>query len=177
MTPPIALVVAIARNGTIGDAGRIPWRIAEDMRHFKALTLGNPCIMGRRTWESLPKKPLPGRTNIVVTRDRNFAADGALIAHNIDEALAIASRANPPEIMIVGGAEIYAGALPRASIIYLTEIHEDFKGDARMEAFDRDVWMETSREEKTTSEGLGFSFVTLMKRQGSPGASGTGETA
>jgi dihydrofolate reductase len=164
MTPPIALIVAVARNGTIGDAGRIPWRIAEDMRHFKALTLGKPCIMGRRTWESLPKKPLPGRTNIVVTRDKTFAADGAVVAHTIDEALDIAAREAAPEIAIIGGAEIYAATLPRATTIHLTEVDDDFKGDARLEPFDRDIWMETSREEHTTAEGIAFSFVTLTRR-------------
>ena len=161
---PIALVVAVARNGVIGNAGRIPWRIAEDMRHFRVLTLGKPCIMGRRTWESLPKKPLPSRTNIVVTRDQTFVAEGAVVAHTIDAALDIAGRENPPEIMIIGGAEIYAHVLPRATTIHLTEVHEDFKGDARMAPFDRDVWMETSREEHTTGEGIAYSFVTLTRR-------------
>jgi dihydrofolate reductase len=164
MTPPLCFIVAVARNGVIGNAGRIPWRIAEDMRHFKALTLGKPCIMGRKTWESLPKKPLPGRTNIVVTRDKTFAADGAVVAHGIDEAIELAGREQPPEIMILGGAEIYASVLTRATTIHLTEVHEDFKGDAHMEPFDRDIWMETSREEHTTGEGIGFSFVTLQRR-------------
>ena len=90
----ISLVLAMADNGVIGKDGGLPWRIADDMRRFKALTLGKPCIMGRKTWESLPKKPLPDRTNIVVTRDETFAADGAVVAHGVDESLAIA---RPPE--------------------------------------------------------------------------------
>jgi dihydrofolate reductase len=165
VTPPISLIIAIARNGVIGDAGRIPWRIAEDMRHFKALTLGKPCIMGRKTWDSLPKKPLPERTNIVVTRDKSFAVGVAAVAHTIEEALDIAAGASPPEIMIIGGAEIYAACLPRATTIHLTEVDEDFKGDAHMQPFDRDVWMETAREEHTTAEGIAFSFVTLVRRE------------
>src|SRR6185437_9494993 len=99
---------------------KLPWRIPEDMRHFKALTTGKPCIMGRRTWDSLPKKPLRERPNIVITRDGNFRADGAIVAHSLDEALArVGSTA---EICIIGGAEIYRASLARASRIYLTEV-------------------------------------------------------
>ncbi|HEY5046740.1 MAG TPA: dihydrofolate reductase [Rhizomicrobium sp.] len=169
----IALVVAIADNGTIGNAGRIPWRIPEDMRHFKALTLGKPCIMGRKTWESLPRKPLPGRTNIVVTRDSRFATDGAVVAHTLEKALEIAARENA-EIMIIGGAQIYAAALPRAGIVYLTEVHADYEGDAWLEGFDRAVWRETGREEHATGEGVGYSFVTLRRRSVEPAVQGHG---
>lgn len=166
--PPIALVVAIAENGVIGNAGRIPWRLPEDMRHFKALTLGKPCIMGRKTWESLPKKPLPGRPNIVVTRDTGFASEGAVAAHTLEDAVAVAARENPVEIMIIGGAEIYTAALPHAESIYLTEIHRDFDGDARLAEFDRDTWQETAREAHTTQDGLSYSFVTLSRRDTPP---------
>jgi len=99
----VSLVLAMAENGVIGKDGALPWRIPEDMRHFKALTMGKPCIMGRKTWDSLPKKPLPGRANIVVTRDRNFHAEGAIVAHSLDEAFARAGNAE--EIAIIGGAE------------------------------------------------------------------------
>jgi dihydrofolate reductase len=158
----VTLVVAIADNGVIGDHGKIPWRISDDMKHFKAVTIGKPCIMGRKTWDSLPRKPLSGRTNIVVTRDSAFAAADAAIVYTMDEALAFAAAEQPREIAIIGGEGIYNAALPRASRIYLTEVHRDFAGDARF-VFDRSGWRETSREDRATSEGLGYSFVTLEK--------------
>src|SRR5689334_3695495 len=101
MSAPIVLVLARARDGTIGHQGKIPWRIPADMRHFKAITMGKPCIMGRKTWESLPKKPLPGRTNILVTRDRRFEADGASISHSFADAVALAQTENPEEIAVI----------------------------------------------------------------------------
>jgi len=156
----IALVVAIADNGVIGDRGKIPWRIADDMKFFKAVTLGKPIIMGRKTWDSLPKKPLPGRTNIVVTRDRDFTAPDAVVVHSFDEA--IAAVAGVDEIAIIGGVDIYKAALPKASRIYLTEVHRDFEGDARFD-FDRTGWREISREKRTTPEGLHYSFVALER--------------
>ena len=162
MSSTIALVVAIASNGVIGDHGKIPWRIADDMKFFKNVTMGKPCIMGRKTWNSLPRKPLPGRTNIVLTRDTAFSAADAAIVYTFDEALAFAASEQPREIAIIGGADIYNAALPRASRIYLTEVHRDFPGDAHF-AFDRTGWRETSREDRTTPEGLAYSFVTLER--------------
>jgi dihydrofolate reductase len=159
----IALVVAMAQNGIIGADGHIPWRIPEDMRHFKAVTMGKPCIMGRKTWDSLPKKPLPGRDNIVVTRDRLFQAEGAATALSPGEAITRAKAQNAGEIMVIGGAEIYHAALPQAERIHLTEVHEDFPGDAHF-VFDRDSWRETAREAHVTSDGLPYSFVTLDRR-------------
>ena len=158
----ISLVLAMASNGVIGANGALPWRIPEDMRRFKALTMGKPCIMGRKTWDSLPKKPLPGRTNIVVTRDTKFAADGAVIVHSLDEALSRAASENPEEIMVIGGAEIYKATLPRATRIYLTEVEGDFAGDARMALFDPAIWKEVTREDH--SGDIAFSYVTLEKR-------------
>jgi dihydrofolate reductase len=160
---PIAFVLAMAENGVIGDRGKIPWRIADDMRHFKAVTLGKPCIMGRKTWESLPKKPLPGRTNIVVTRDRAFAADGAVVVHSLDEALARAAAENPSEIVIAGGADVYDALRARADRIHLTEVYAAYEGDATLAPFDRTQWRETSREDHATPEGLRYSFVTLER--------------
>jgi dihydrofolate reductase len=156
----ISLVVAVAENGMIGTGGKIPWRIADDMRHFKAVTLGKPCIMGRKTWDSLPRKPLPDRTNIVVTRDLSFEAPGAAVVHSLDEAILYAGAA--PEIAIIGGGEIYAAAMPRATRIHLTEVHRVFVGDARF-AFDRAAWRETARENHATENGLHYSFVTLER--------------
>jgi dihydrofolate reductase len=153
----ISLVLAMAENGVIGKDGALPWRIPEDMRHFKAVTMGKPCIMGRKTWDSLPKKPLPGRENIVVTRDRNFHAEGARVAHSFEDAIALAGDA--AEIAVIGGAEIYRAALPRARRIYLTEIHAAFEGDASMPSFDLAHWRETARENHAGEPA--YSFVTL----------------
>src|SRR5579862_9669784 len=159
----IALVVAKAANGVIGDRGRIPWRIPEDMRHFKQLTLGKPCIMGRKTWDGLPKKPLPGRVNIVVTRDPHFVADGAVVVHAFDEAIACAASASPTEIAIIGGEAIYRAALPRADVIYLTEVLADFGGDAHFPGLDPAEWHERAREDHVTDAGLGYRFITLSR--------------
>jgi dihydrofolate reductase len=155
----ISLVLAMADNGVIGKDGGLPWRIPDDMRRFKALTLGKPCVMGRKTWDSLPRKPLPGRDNIVVTRDRNFSADGAIVAHSLDDALARAGAAE--EICVIGGVELYRAALPHADLIHLTQVHRDFEGDVGLEPFAPAVWRETAREEHRTAEGLRFSYVTL----------------
>jgi dihydrofolate reductase len=157
----ISLVLAMADNGVIGRDGALPWRIADDMRRFKALTIGRPCIMGRRTWESLPKKPLPGRANIVVTRDTSFHAEGAVVVHSLDEAVAQAGEA--PEICVIGGVDIFRAALPQATLIHLTQVHGDVEGDTRMPPFDRGIWRETAREDRATPEGLRYSYVTLER--------------
>lgn len=160
MSAPIALVVARAENGVIGAGGGLPWRLSEDLKRFKRLTLGKPCIMGRKTWESLPKKPLPGRTNIILTRQGDFAADGAAVVRSLDEAIALADQENPSEIMVIGGADIFAAALPRAVRIHLTEVHAAPDGDVRLPAFDPQAWHEVSRE----TAGSTHSYVTLERR-------------
>ncbi|HTT97810.1 MAG TPA: dihydrofolate reductase [Rhizomicrobium sp.] len=157
-----SLVVAMADNGVIGKDGALPWRIPEDMRHFKALTIGKPCIMGRKTWDSLPKKPLPGRENIVVTRDRAFRAEGAVVFHSLEDAFAHACGAE--EICVIGGSEIYSATLSFATRIYLTEVHGRFEGDASLPAFDISTWQETFREDHATADGLRYSYVTLERR-------------
>ena len=159
----VSLVVAMADNGVIGNRGTLPWRIPEDMRRFKALTMGKPCIMGRKTWDSLPKRPLPGRTNIVVTRDRSFRSEQAIVVHSLEEGIARAAGA--ADVMIIGGAEIYRAALALAHRIELTEVHARPEGDTTMPAFDRAIWRETAREEHADANGLGYSYVTL-ERQG-----------
>lgn len=164
MSAPLVLVLAKADNGVIGASGAIPWRIADDVKRFKALTMGKPIVMGRKTWDSFPKKPLPGRTNIVITRDRSWRAAGALVAHSFDEALALAEREHPSEIAIVGGAEIYKAALPLAARIELTEVHTDAKGDTSLPPFDMNVWRETARTEHATPDGLHYSYVTLVRK-------------
>ncbi|HVV64024.1 MAG TPA: dihydrofolate reductase [Rhizomicrobium sp.] len=159
----VSLVVAMADNGVIGADGTLPWRLPDDLRRFKALTMGKPCVMGRRTWDSLPRRPLPGRQNIVVTRDRAFRANGATVVHSLEEALANAADAE--EICVIGGAEIYRAALARADRIHLTEIHADIEGDTRLSRFDRETWRETSREDRKADDGPDFSFVTLERRR------------
>jgi dihydrofolate reductase len=163
MSADIVFVVAIADNGVVGAAGRIPWRIADDMKRFKALTIGKPMIVGRKTYESFPRRPLPDRTNIVVTRDWTYAADGAVVTHSLDEALARAQSEAPSEIIIAGGADIYAQALPQATRIELTEVHADVAGDTH---FPRELfngWRETAREERVTADGLKYAYVTLAR--------------
>jgi dihydrofolate reductase len=162
---PLTLVVAVAENGVIGNKGALPWRIPEDLKRFKALTMGKPCIMGRKTWDSLPKKPLPGRANIVVTRDSTFRADGAEIARSFEDALGIAARGTPAEIMIIGGAAIFAAALPLAQRVELTEVMAAPEGDAFMPPFDRAAWQEAKREGPYEAGALRYAFVTLERRQ------------
>ncbi len=162
MSAAVVLVLAVADNGVIGAAGRIPWRIADDMKRFKALTLGRPTIVGRKTYESFPKRPLPGRTNIVVTRDAAYAADGAVVVHSLEEALARARDENPAEIAVAGGAEIYRAALPLATRIELTAVHVDAPGDTYFPRALLDGWREAAREDRATAEGLRYSYVTLL---------------
>jgi len=159
----IALVVAKAANGVIGDRSRIPWRLPEDMRRFKQLTMGKPCIMGRTTWDSLPKKPLPGRLNIVVTRNPNFIADGAAVVHSFGDAIARGQSESADEIAVIGGEEIYRAALLRADVIYLTDVLAEFPGDAHFPAIDPRAWRETFREEHVSDTGLRYRFLTLER--------------
>jgi dihydrofolate reductase len=140
---PIALIVAVASNGVIGRDNTLPWRLPADLKHFKATTFGKPVVMGRKTFESLGK-PLPGRTNIVITRDESFSADGAVIVHSIDEALRVAdevaTRDGAAEIMVIGGAQIYKEALPRARTLYYTKVELDVEGDAFFPELDAAQW-------------------------------------
>ena len=163
MSPPITLIVAAAENGVIGRHGALPWRIPEDLRRFKALTMGKPVIMGRKTWDSLPKRPLVGRTNIVVTRNSSLRAEGAEVAHSFDEALAIAAKGKPDEIMVIGGEALFAAALPLARRMHLTEVAGAPEGDAFMPVFDRSLWRETARDGPHVTGEVRYSFVTLER--------------
>jgi dihydrofolate reductase len=160
---PLALIAAIAANGVIGDRNRLPWRLPEDLRHFRALTSGHAVIMGRKTWESLPG-PLPGRQNIVVTRDPHYAAAGAEVATTLDAALALVRL--PPPAFCIGGGELYRAALPRATTLYLTEIDRDFEGDTTFPPFDRADWPETRREAQRGDgpDAFTYRFVTRERR-------------
>jgi len=160
--PRIHLVAAVASNGVIGASGKLPWHLPEDLRHFKALTFGHPVIMGRRTWDSLGK-PLPGRENIVVTRDRAFDAPGASVAASLEAALALC--ADSPVAFVIGGGELYAAALPCADVLTLTEIQHDFEGDARFPEFDRAAWRESERIARSTINGMRYDFVRYERDQ------------
>ncbi|MCU0975603.1 MAG: dihydrofolate reductase [Steroidobacteraceae bacterium] len=161
--PRLVGVVAMARNGVIGRDGDLPWRLPDDLRRFKAITMGKPILMGRRTFMSLGR-PLPGRENIVLTRDRAWTAEGVRVVHSLDEALAAAGEA--ADLMVIGGAEIYALAWPRIERLELTEVHADVEGDTRLDALDPGAWREVAREHHPADERhpLAFSFVTLERR-------------
>jgi len=159
--PRVYVVAAVAANGVIGNQGRLPWQLPEDLQHFKRLTLGHPVIMGRRTWESLGKA-LPGRDNIVVTRSPGYEAPGAAVARSLEAALALC-RAEPVAF-VIGGSDLFAESLPIAAGLVLTEIHRDFPGDARFPEFDRSQWREKQREAHTAADGLRFDFVLYEPR-------------
>lgn len=154
--PRILLIAAVAANGVIGAKGGLPWRLPEDLKRFKRLTLGHPVIMGRRTWQSLGR-PLPGRANIVVTRRQGFAAPGARVAGSLEEALALCE--GEALVYVIGGEALYRAALPRASAMLLTEIHRDYEGEARFPQFDRAEWREKAREPHSAADGTPFDFV------------------
>jgi dihydrofolate reductase len=161
---PVVLVVAVAENGVIGSKGQLPWRIPEDMKRFKSLTMGKPVIMGRKTWESLPKKPLPGRSNIVLTHDPEFRAGGAAVAHSFDAALTEADKENPIEIMVIGGETVFAEALPHAARVHWTEVAVRPEGDAFMPSLYHAQWQEVAREGPYSEGPIRYSFVTLERR-------------
>ncbi|MBC7718941.1 MAG: dihydrofolate reductase [Chitinophagaceae bacterium] len=158
----IHMIFARSANGVIGHNNALPWYLPEDLVHFKQLTLGCPVIMGRKTWDSLPPRfrPLPGRTNVVITRQADWAAVGAVTASSLNAALAACSPA--PEVWVIGGAQIYAQAEPLAQHIEVTEIAQDFEGDAFAPTLGAH-WIETAREPHVASSGLHFSFVTYKK--------------
>jgi dihydrofolate reductase len=153
------LIYARARNGTIGQNNQMPWHLPEDLAHFKRVTLGQPVIMGRKTWDSLPARfrPLPGRVNIVITRQADWQAEGALRATSIEDAMRLCG--DVPDAWIMGGAEIYRQAEPLASTAVVTEIDADFEGDAFAPTLSPS-WQETARESHVAASGLAFSFVT-----------------
>jgi len=161
--PHLAIVVARARNGVIGREGDLPWRLRSDLQRFKAVTLGKPCIMGRRTWESLPLKPLPGRLNLVLSRDESFLAKGALVCTTLDEAVEIARETaeedGVDEICVIGGTVLFDMALPRAKRLYLTEVDAAPEGDAVFPAFDEAAWTEVSSEAFPAGEKDDHAFV------------------
>jgi dihydrofolate reductase len=161
--PRLAVVAAVAANGVIGDSNRLPWRLPEDLKRFRALTTGHAIIMGRKTWESLPHA-LPGRQNIVVTRQADFVATGAEVASSLDAALAAVRL--PPPAFCIGGGQLYGDALPRADELQVTEIARDFAGDAWFPPIDTGTWREIGRVPGTAQAdaGFGYAFVTYRRR-------------
>jgi dihydrofolate reductase len=162
--PRLAIIAAIASNLVIGANNRLPWRLPDDLRRFRALTSGHAIVMGRRTWESIGR-PLPDRQNIVVTRQRDYAAAGAETATSLDDAIA---RVRMPEpVFVIGGEALFEDALARADTLHLTEIDRAFEGEARFPPFDRTAWRETSRErhEIDAPQRFTYSFVTYERRR------------
>ena len=159
------LIFARAANGVIGNNNTLPWHLPEDMAHFKRSTLGCPVIMGRKTWDSLPPKfrPLPGRLNVVVTRQADWRAEGALCAHSLTEAMALCPAEG--DAWVIGGAELFAQALPLATTAVVTEIDAIYEGDAFAPQFGPQ-WIETARERQVSATGLNFSFVTYRNSTG-----------
>ncbi len=159
------LIYARAANGVIGLNNALPWHLPEDLAYFKRLTLGCPVIMGRKTWDSLPPRfrPLPGRRNVVVTRQPDWQAEGAFCAHSLIEALRQCQ--DQPDVWVIGGAELYAQALPLAASAHVTEIDAPFEGDAYAPELDAS-WVETARLPQISVGGMNFSFVTYKKHPG-----------
>jgi len=163
MAPRVHLIFARAANGVIGRDNALPWHLPEDMAHFRELTRGCPVVMGRKTWDSLPERfrPLPGRRNIVVTRQADWSAPCAERADGLAAALALCAGAT--DVWVIGGAQVYAAALPFAHSAEVTEIHRDFTGDAYAPSLDPLVWQETRRVDATAAGGLAYSFVKYLK--------------
>ena len=156
VTPRVTLIAAVSSNGVIGAGGQLPWRLPEDLKFFKAQTLGHPVIMGRRTWESIGR-PLPGRRNIIVSRNAGLVVTGAEVAPTLEDA--IARCAGAPEAFVIGGGDLYRAALPRATRIILTEIRKAFDGDTHFPEFDRREWREARRESHAPEGSLAHDFV------------------
>lgn len=160
-SPRLSIISAMAQNRVIGIDNRLPWRLPEDLQHFKALTLGHHILMGRKTYESLPGL-LPGRTSVVITRSPDFRAPGCVVVHSIEEAIA---ACGDDEAFFIGGEELYRQALAYADRIYLTEINAEFAGDAWFPEFDKGLWQETERRPNRAASGLAFDFVIYDKKR------------
>ena len=164
----IVLLAAVAENGVIGRGNALPWRLKSDMTHFRELTMGKPVVVGHKTYLSIGK-PLVGRTTIVVSRDRAFAAAGIVVAPSLDSALAVAEgdalRRNADAIIVAGGADVYVQAMPLATRLAITEVHERVDGDTHFPAIDPDVWREIARSEHKpgADDDVPFAFVTYQR--------------
>ena len=165
----LSLIVARARNGCIGRDNKLPWYLPNDLKYFKQVTMGKPIIMGRRTWESL-KKALPGRTNIVVSGQKNYQAEGARVVSSLKEGLALAESIGlidgVDEVVVIGGALIYAEALPLVKRMYVTEVHADVAGDAFFPAFDRSSFREVGREDFSAEPPNEYDYSFVVYERG-----------
>ncbi len=164
MTLRISLIAALADNRVIGDSNRLLWHIPEDFRHFKATTMGKPVVMGRKTYDSIGK-PLPGRANIVITRNPAWGADGVTAVPSLEQAFEIAKKNGADEVFVIGGAQVYAQALPFATTLYLSHIHKTFYGDAVFPPLGMQQWRETDRRvgQDCAANGLEYEFVTYQR--------------
>jgi len=160
----ISLIWAMADDRVIGVENRLPWKLPADMKWFRQHTLGKPIIMGRKTFESFGGKPLPQRSNIVITKDETYQAEGIIVVHSIEDALKAAGEVE--EVMIIGGMSFYLQMLPQADKLYMTLIHERFEGDAWFPEFDLNQWQELSREDHQADEknAHAYSFVTMTRK-------------
>ncbi len=158
----VSIVVAMSTNGVIGKDGSLPWYLPADLQHFKSITMGRPIIMGRLTHESIGR-PLPGRENIVLSRDVTYLAEGCRVIHDLDEISGISL--NSDEVMVIGGARVYADTLPLANRLFITEVHTEVQGDVYFPKFDRGQWQETGRQffEADTNNEFDYSFVVLAR--------------
>jgi dihydrofolate reductase len=175
ITPPrLSVIAAVAENGVIGRGLDLPWHLRSDLQHFKALTQFKPVIMGSTTWDSLPKKPLPGRLNLVLSRDVKFEAEGAIVCASLFEALELAREHalddGADDICIIGGANLYAQALPKADRLYITRVHAAPEGDVLFPDIDKSQWVEVESRFHAKSDGDDFDFTTLIydRRGNSP---------
>ena len=168
--PRLVVVAAIARNGTIGNGHELVWRIPEDMAHFKRVTLGHPVLMGRRTWDGLPPRfrPLPGRRNLVLTRQPGWQAPGAEAVHTLEEA--VARCRGSERLCVIGGAQLWALALPQVEELVLTEIDHDYAGDTVFPAWDRSAFVEASRERVQAAAPNDFALDFVTYRRSRPGS-------
>ena len=160
----ISIIVAVASNGVIGDKNSLLWHIREDMVHFRTTTSGHPVIMGRKTYDSIGR-PLPKRTNVVITRDANLTIEGCTVVHSLEEAVSMFDSAE--EVFVIGGAQIYAQALPLAERIYLTVVGKEYEGDTSFPDIDYAEWIDLSREDYDRGEEFEypFSFITLERKK------------
>ncbi len=161
----LSIIVAVANHNVIGINNTLPWHLPEDLKRFKALTMGHHIIMGRKTYESLGRL-LPGRTTVIVTRNKDYQVEGAIVVHSLEAALHMS--AEDDEMFLIGGAELYEIGVAAADKLYVTEVHADFEGDAYLPDFEMAQWDEVSRERHQTASGLAFSYVTYERRSAVP---------
>jgi dihydrofolate reductase len=170
---PVAIVVAAADNDVIGRNNALPWDLPDDLRYFRRITMGKPVLMGRRTFESIGR-PLPGRSNLVISRDRGYSADGVRVVAGLAEAIELAESIalidGAGELMVIGGAQIYELAMPLATRLYLTRVHASPAGDTYLPSIDWDEWRETARDERAAMDGHAAHSFLVYTRRPEPGA-------